>query len=60
VVFLPEGYKNKEEVMKMNRKAFRTFYLRPRYIIKAILNIRSLEDIKRYFIGFKALVKGFV
>ena len=60
VVFLPEGYKNKEEVMKMNRKAFKTFYLRPSYIIKTILNIRSLEDIKRYFIGFKALVKGFV
>ena len=60
VVFLPKGYKNKEEVMKINRKAFKAFYLRPRYIIKAILNIRSFEDIKRYFKGFKALVKGFV
>ncbi len=60
VVFLPEGYKNKEEVLKMSRKAFKTFYMRPRYIMKAILNIRSLEDIKRYFKGFKALVKGFV
>ena len=60
VVFLPEGYKNKEEVLKMSRKAFKTFYIRPSYIIKAILNIRSLEDIKRYFKGFKALVKGFV
>ena len=60
VVFLPEGYKNKEEVLKMSRKAFKTFYLRPSYIIKTILNIRSLEDVKRYFKGFKALVKGFV
>ncbi len=60
VVFLPEGYKNKEEVLKMSRKAFKAFYLRPSYIIKAVLNIRSLEDIKRYIKGFKALVKGFV
>jgi len=60
VVFLPEGYKNKEEVLEMSRKAFKAFYMRPSYIIKAILNIRSLEDIKRYIKGFKALVKGFV
>ena len=60
VVFLPEGYKNKEEVLEMSRKAFKAFYMRPSYIIKTILNIRSLEDIKRYFKGFKALVKGFV
>ena len=60
VVFLPKGYKNKEEVIKMSRKAFKTFYMRPSYIINAIVNIRSLEDIKRYFKGFRALVKGFV
>ena len=60
VVFLPDGYKNKEEVLKMSKKAFKTFYMRPSYIIKAIINIRSLEDIKRYFKGFRALVKGFV
>ena len=60
VVFLPEGYKNKDEIVKISKKAFRSFYMRPRYIIKAILNIRSFEDIKRYFVGFKALVKGFI
>ena len=53
---MPEGYKNKEEVIKISKKAFRSFYMRPKYILKAILNIRSLEDIKRYFIGFKALI----
>jgi len=60
VVFLPDGYKNKEEVLKISRKAFKTFYMRPSYIIKAIKNIRSLEDIKRYFKGFRALIKGFI
>ena len=50
---------NKEEVLKMSRKAFKTFYIRPSYIIKAILNIRSLEDIKRHIIGGTALMKAF-
>jgi len=60
VVFLPNGYSNKDEVIKISKKAFRKFYLRPKFILKAILNIGSLEDIKRNFKGFRALVKGFV
>ena len=60
VVFLPDGYRNAEEVIKMSKKAFRSFYLRPSYIIKAILRIRSFEDIKRYFRGFYALVRGYI
>lgn len=59
VVFLPDGYKSKEEVWSMERKAFRSFYFRPSYIIKRILAIRSREDLKRYWNGFRALVGGF-
>ena len=60
IVFLPYGYKAKEEVINMSKKAFRSFYLRPSYILRAITKIRTFEDIKRYFKGFRALVKGFV
>jgi radical SAM superfamily enzyme YgiQ (UPF0313 family) len=60
VIFLPEAYKSKREIIKMSNKAYRRFYLRPSYILKTILNIRSLEDIKRYFRGFKALIRGFI
>ena len=60
IVFLPYGYKTKEEVINMSKKAFRSFYVRPSYILRAIINIRTFEDIKRYFKGFKALVKGFI
>ena len=56
----PEGQARQEEVIKMSKKAFRSFYVRPSYILKAIINIRTFEDIKRYFKGFKALVKGFI
>jgi len=44
----------------MHRYAFRKFYLRPSYIIKRVLKIRSFEDIKRYFKGGTALIKGFL
>ena len=60
VVFLPEGYKDKEEVQAMERKAFRKFYLRPRYILKKIIAIRSFEDIRRYWKGLILVLIGFV
>ena len=59
VVFLPDGYKDKQEVWDMERKAFRSFYLRPGYILRKILQIRTWEDVKRYYKGAIALVGGF-
>ncbi len=59
VVFLPDGYKNKSEVWGMEREAFRSFYMRPRYIIKKLLAIRTWEDVKRYYKGAVALLGGF-
>ena len=60
VTWLPFGYKNAEELKNMERYAFRKFYLRPSYVIRRILAIRSFEDIKRYIKGGRALVKGFL
>ena len=60
VTWLPFGYSSPEELKKMQSYAFRRFYLRPKYILKQILKIRSLQDIKKYFIGAKALVKGYL
>lgn len=59
VVFMPDGYQTKEQILEMDRKAFRAFYLRPRYILKKILDTRSLEDVKRYFKGLRLLIHGF-
>ena len=58
VVFLPDGYNNKEEILKMSKKAYKKFYMRPKYILRTVLKIRSLEDIRRYIRGFIALVWG--
>ena len=58
VTWLPDGYKNPEELQNMERFAYRKFYLRPSYIFKRIIKIRNLEDLKRYIFGAIALVKG--
>lgn len=57
-VFVPKGYKSKEELEQINKEAFRRFYLRPKFILKKIFKIRSVNDIKRNITGLK-MVKGF-
>jgi anaerobic magnesium-protoporphyrin IX monomethyl ester cyclase len=47
ICFETEDFK-KEDVEKMFKKAYRSFYLRPKYIFKALLKIRSLKDVKRH------------
>lgn len=54
--FIPKDYSSLEEVKKMQKKAFRKFYFRPRFIYKKLKSIRSVDDIKRYFDGFKFLI----
>ncbi len=60
IVFLPEAYKTKEEVWKLEKKAFRKFYFRPKFILKKVMALRSWEDIRRYFKGMMLLLNGFV
>jgi len=55
--FLPYGYKSFEELEGMRRYAFRKFHFRPRYIFARLKKIRSWHDIKKYWDGFKAIVK---
>jgi len=56
-VFVPFGYKNKKEVEDMAKKAYKDFYHRPSYIMKSILKIRSLNDIKRYLKAFRIAIE---
>ena len=59
VVFLPEGYADKESVRAISDQAFRRFYFRPKYIFKKLIATRSFEDIKRYFKGLRFLLGNF-
>jgi len=54
-VFIPYGYKSKEEALKIYKEAFRSFYMRPKYVLGRIIKINSISDIKRYLNGFKFL-----
>ncbi|MDC1476136.1 B12-binding domain-containing radical SAM protein [Pelagibacteraceae bacterium] len=60
VTWLPSGYSSVKELEDMQRYAFRKFYLRPSYIFKRILKLRSLEDLKRHVKGAVGLVKAFI
>ena len=60
VTWLPSGYSGVKELEDMQRYAFRKFYLRPSYIFKRILKLRSVEDLKRHIKGATGLVKAFI
>jgi len=53
--FIPEGYKNEEQIEKMTSLGYRKFYFRPGYIAKRILSIRNPSDVWRYMQGFQFL-----
>jgi radical SAM superfamily enzyme YgiQ (UPF0313 family) len=58
-VYIPQGYKNKAELQKVLKRAYRKFYFRPEYFFKKINSIHSLGDIMRLAYGFKLLL-GFM
>ena len=55
-VYLPEGYKNVDEIRAMQAEAFRRFYFRPSYILKRLLRMRTLEELGQYWDGFLMLL----
>jgi radical SAM superfamily enzyme YgiQ (UPF0313 family) len=55
VTYVPAGYKDAGEVDGMIRKAYRKFYLRPKFFLKHLRKIRTSEDIKRYWDGLRFL-----
>jgi radical SAM superfamily enzyme YgiQ (UPF0313 family) len=55
-VFVPYGYKDSDEVAKMEKRAIRKFYFRPKFIYSKFSRIRSFEDMKRYYKGFKMAI----
>ncbi|MBU1289736.1 B12-binding domain-containing radical SAM protein [Patescibacteria group bacterium] len=48
--FLPPVWEknlNKEELVSLNQKAYRAFYFRPKYLLKRLFKLTSLEELKR-------------
>jgi len=55
-VFVPKGYRDAQEVKTMQKEAFRRFYFRPKYILKKLLKIRSIIDVKRNLKGLRFVI----
>jgi anaerobic magnesium-protoporphyrin IX monomethyl ester cyclase len=55
-VFIPFGYKNVEEIKKMEQLAMRKFYFRPRYIYNRLKKIKTLEDLSRNLKGLRMAI----
>ena len=51
--FIPKAYKNEEEILKLQKEAYRKYYFRLGYILKRILNLsqfsRNIKGIKMFF-----------
>jgi len=54
--YVPDGYKDTEEVERIVKTAYRRFYFRPRFILKHLLRIRSWTDIVHYYHGFRFIL----
>lgn len=56
LVFVPEGL-SKKEMKELYNKAYKSFYLRPKYILKKLLEIRNWYTLKSYMLGAKSMLK---
>ncbi len=45
-----------EELLSLYRKAYKSFYIRPKFILKQLLKIRSLVDIQRNWLAAKGVL----
>jgi len=54
-VYLPNGYESRKELEKIFKKAYKMTYLRPKYLYKKFIDIRSFDDVKRLYQGLKIL-----
>jgi anaerobic magnesium-protoporphyrin IX monomethyl ester cyclase len=55
---LPTAALSLAEIEALKNKAVKMFYGRPVYLLKQVLNIRSMYDLKRKISGFVTIMKG--
>ncbi len=56
LAYVPDGMDEKE-LKQTIKRAHRRFYFRPTYVARQAMNIRSKEDVKRYWYAARALFK---
>ena len=53
--YIPKGMTEKE-ILNIYSRAYKEFYLRPKYILRQILKTRSWTDLTRYWTAFKSVI----
>jgi radical SAM superfamily enzyme YgiQ (UPF0313 family) len=56
MIFTYPGTASPEEVAEAYKRAHKEFYFRPKYILRQLLNINSIERLKVMLRGIKALM----
>jgi len=56
-IYCPNGLSPKR-LLEIHKDAYRMFYYRPSFILKEMLKIRSLQDVKRLLQGVKVLMQN--
>ena len=47
-----------KEVFALYKKAYRSFYLRPKYMVKHLMKIKSFTDVERYWKAARGILIG--
>lgn len=58
-VFVPFGYKDKNQIDEIGKLAARRFYFRPAYVLSRLKNVRSFSDVFRLIKGLSMAI-GFI
>lgn len=56
-IYLPEGYNNREQLVALQKKAYRSFYFRFGYIKKRFFSLKTKDDFIKCYDGIKYLLK---
>jgi len=56
-VYIPSGI-TKKQLIEMHKKAYRSFYLRPKYLLKSLLEIKNFDGIKRAYAGIRTIMSN--
>ncbi|MFQ5715592.1 MAG: B12-binding domain-containing radical SAM protein [Nitrospinales bacterium] len=55
--FVPNGYRDERQILKLLKKGHRQFYFRPGYFWKHLKRVRNLESVKKYWRGVKMVLE---
>ena len=55
-LYVPEGMTS-SELVELHKKAYSSFYFRPKFLLQQVTSIRSIQDIKRLLAGAKTILK---